>query len=130
GTFSTARTHFRTDTVAAHHAHGYAVQVLAELGLLGAAASLLALLAWSLAAARAGGARPRVPAALVRAIRRRPPPAAGASSSTASTAVLPAPGFRALPFTPERIAVLTLIAGVLVFGVHSLVDWTWFIPGT
>src|SRR2546421_1450311 len=73
GTFSTARTHFRTDTVAAHHAHGYAVQVLAELGLLGAAASLLALLAWSLAAARAGGARPRVPAALSRTVRRRPP---------------------------------------------------------
>jgi len=119
GTFSTARTHFRTDTVAAHHAHGYAVQDLAELGLAGAAASLFALVAWGLAAARAGGARPRVPAALARAIRRHPPPATAA-----------APGFRDLPFTPERIAVLTLIAGVLVFGVHSLVDWTWFVPGT
>jgi hypothetical protein len=77
-----------------------------------------------LAAARAGGARPRVPAALARAIRRRPPPA------TAAAPPAPAPGFRNLPFTPERIAVLTLIAGVLVFGVHSLVDWTWFVPGT
>jgi hypothetical protein len=124
GTFSTARTHFRTDTVAAHHAHGYAVQQLAELGLAGAAVSLLALVAWMLAAARAGGARPRVPAALVRAIRRRPPPA------TAAGPPAPAPGFRKLPFTPERIAMLTLIAGVLVFGVHSLVDWTWFVPGT
>jgi hypothetical protein len=126
GTFSTARTHFRTDTVAAHHAHGYAVQVLAELGLLGAAASLFALTAWCLAAARAGGARPRVPAFLARAIRRRPAP----EPSAATTAALPRPGFRTLPFTPERIAVLTLIAGVLVFGVHSLVDWTWFVPGT
>jgi hypothetical protein len=124
GTFSTARTHFRTDTVAAHHAHGYAVQELAELGLAGAAASLFALVAWMLAAARAGGARPRVPAALARAIRRRPPPA------TATGPPAPAPGFRNLPFTPDRIAVLTLIAGVLVFGVHSLVDWTWFVPGT
>jgi tetratricopeptide (TPR) repeat protein len=122
GTFSTARTHFREDTVAAHHAHGYVVQELAELGLAGAAASLFALVAWMLAAARAGGARPRVPAALARAIRRRPPPATAAGP--------PAPGFRSLPFTPERIAVLTLIAGVLVFGVHSLVDWTWFVPGT
>src|SRR2546430_102233 len=78
GTFSTARTHFREDTVAAHHAHGYVVQELAELGLAGAAASLFALVAWMLAAARAGGARPRVPAALARAIRRRPPPATAA----------------------------------------------------
>jgi hypothetical protein len=81
-----------------------------------------------LAAARAGGARPRVPAALARAIPSRlptrPPPA------TAAGPTAPAPGFRNLPFTPERIAVLTLIAGVLVFGVHSLVDWTWFVPGT
>ncbi len=122
GTFSTARTHFREDTVAAHHAHGYAVQELAELGLAGAAASLFALVAWMLAAARAGGARPRVPAALAKAIRRRPPPATAAGPA--------ATGFRSLPFTPERIAVLTLIAGVLVFGVHSLVDWTWFVPGT
>ena len=124
GTFSTARTHVRTDTVAAHHAHGYVVQELAELGLAGAAASLFALVAWMLAAARAGGARPRVPAALARAIRRRPPP------PTAAGPPAPAPGFRDLPFTPERIAVVTLIAGVLVFGVHSLVDWTWFVPGT
>ena len=39
GTFSTARTHFRYDTTAAHHAHGYGVQILAELGILGAVAS-------------------------------------------------------------------------------------------
>ncbi|MCD6727145.1 MAG: O-antigen ligase family protein [Solirubrobacteraceae bacterium] len=31
---------------------------------------------------------------------------------------------------PERIGMLTLAAVVVVFGVHSLVDWTWFIPGT
>ncbi len=30
----------------------------------------------------------------------------------------------------ERIGLLTLGAVVVVFGVHSLVDWTWFIPGT
>ena len=105
GTFSTARTHVRTDTVAAHHAHGYVVQELAELGLAGAAASLFALVAWMLAAARAGGARPRIPAALARAIRSRaptrPPPA------TAAGPPAPAPGFRNLPFTPERIALLT-----------------------
>lgn len=31
--------------------------------------------------------------------------------------------------TPERIGLLTLTAMIVVFGVHSFVDWTWFIPG-
>jgi tetratricopeptide (TPR) repeat protein len=37
---------------------------------------------------------------------------------------------RGQPFTQQRIGLLTLAAVVLVFGVHSLVDWTWFVPGT
>jgi cytochrome c-type biogenesis protein CcmH/NrfG len=32
--------------------------------------------------------------------------------------------------TPERIGMLTLLAVVVTFGVHSLIDWTWFVPGT
>jgi hypothetical protein len=35
---------------------------------------------------------------------------------------------RATSYSPERIGLLTLVAIVLVFGVHSLVDWTWFVP--
>ena len=35
---------------------------------------------------------------------------------------------RVLEFTPERIGLLTLVAVVIVFGVHSFVDWTWFVP--
>ena len=35
---------------------------------------------------------------------------------------------RAQPVTPERIGLLTLVAVVIVFGVHSFVDWTWFVP--
>jgi tetratricopeptide (TPR) repeat protein len=31
-------------------------------------------------------------------------------------------------YSPERIGLLTLVAVVLVFGVHSLIDWTWFVP--
>ena len=31
---------------------------------------------------------------------------------------------------PERAGLLTLIAVVIVFAVHSLIDWTWYIPGT
>jgi tetratricopeptide (TPR) repeat protein len=32
-------------------------------------------------------------------------------------------------FGPERVGMLTLAAIVLTFGVHSFVDWTWFVPG-
>jgi tetratricopeptide (TPR) repeat protein len=35
---------------------------------------------------------------------------------------------RRRPYTPERIGLLTLFAVVLVFGVHSAIDWTWFVP--
>ena len=38
-------------------------------------------------------------------------------------------GERAATFTPERIGLLTMGAVVVVFGVHSLIDWTWFVPG-
>ncbi len=31
---------------------------------------------------------------------------------------------------PERVGLLTLLAVVITFGVHSAVDWTWFVPGT
>jgi O-antigen ligase len=31
--------------------------------------------------------------------------------------------------TPERVGLLTLAAMIIVFGVSSFVDWTWFIPG-
>jgi hypothetical protein len=33
------------------------------------------------------------------------------------------------PYTPERVGLMTMLAIVVVFGVHSLVDWTWFVPG-
>jgi hypothetical protein len=36
---------------------------------------------------------------------------------------------RGLPWTAERVCVATLAGVVVVFGVHSAVDWTWFIPG-
>ncbi len=35
---------------------------------------------------------------------------------------------RVATYSPERIGLLTLAAVVLVFGVHSLIDWTWFVP--
>jgi tetratricopeptide (TPR) repeat protein len=39
-------------------------------------------------------------------------------------------GDRALPWDAERVGLATLAAVVLVFGVHSFIDWTWFVPAT
>jgi hypothetical protein len=36
---------------------------------------------------------------------------------------------RRAPWTPERVGMATLLAVCVVFGVHSFVDWTWFVPG-
>jgi len=32
-------------------------------------------------------------------------------------------------YGPERIGLLSMICVVVVFGVHSLIDWTWYVPG-
>jgi cytochrome c-type biogenesis protein CcmH/NrfG len=36
---------------------------------------------------------------------------------------------RGKPFDPERVGLLTMAVVVIVFGAHSLIDWTWFVPG-
>jgi O-Antigen ligase len=93
--YATVRKRYRTADGAVHHAHGYVVQTLADLGLIGLLASLTLAGAWLVSALRATG------------LRRRD---------------------RGLPFSPERIGLLTFGAIVIVFGVHSLIDWTWFVP--
>jgi O-antigen ligase len=95
GGYATVRPRYRRDTLDVRHAHGYAVQTLADLGIAGAVASLALLAAFLAAAARTTALRAR----------------------------------SRLLHTPERIGMLTLLAVVVVFGVHSLVDWTWFVPG-
>ncbi|MEA2265682.1 MAG: hypothetical protein QOE27_1265, partial [Solirubrobacteraceae bacterium] len=99
GGYPTARTFYRTDTLEVQHAHGYAVQTLADLGVAGLVLSLLFCAAWGVAAVRA------------------------ASPFGWAT------GGRRVDYTPERIGLLTMIACVVVFGVHSLIDWTFFVPG-
>jgi hypothetical protein len=96
GGYRDARLRYRSDTLTVRHAHGYVVQTMADLGLLGLAVTLALLAAWLAAAGRTTG--------------------------------LWGPGRRA-PWTPERIGLLSLATIVLVFGVHSFVDWTWIVPG-
>lgn len=36
---------------------------------------------------------------------------------------------RSLDFTPERIGLVALALCALVFGMHSVVDWIWYVPG-
>jgi O-antigen ligase len=31
-------------------------------------------------------------------------------------------------YTPERIGMLSMLCLVVVFGLHSLIDWTWYVP--
>ena len=105
GGYATVRKRYRTADGAVRQAHGYVVQTLSDFGLAGAAVSLALLAAWLASAAAATG--------LALGRRRR--------SAAASAG--------AREFSPERIGLMTLVAVVAVFGVHSTIDWTWFVPG-
>jgi hypothetical protein len=96
GGYRTARLRYRNDTLVVRHAHGYIVQTMADLGVVGLLISLALLAAWLASAGHATGLTGRS---------------------------------RRAPWTPERVGLLTLFAVVIVFGVHSLIDWTWFVPG-
>ncbi|MBA2506779.1 MAG: O-antigen ligase family protein [Thermoleophilaceae bacterium] len=96
GTFGLSRLRYRKDALVSRHAHGYVVQTMADMGLVGLFAVLALGLAWLVAAARTVGAWPRA---------------------------------RGEPWTPERMAVAALALSAVVFGIHSAIDWTWFVPG-
>jgi hypothetical protein len=104
GGYGVARLRFREDDLDVRHAHGYLFQTIADLGAAGLLLTLALLAAWLAAAGRATGM----------VVRRNR---------------MSRPGFWDFPFGPERIGLLSLLAIVVVYGVHSLVDWTWFIPG-
>jgi O-antigen ligase len=118
--YATAHLRYRHETLNVRHAHGFVVQTLADLGLVGLAISLALLLAWMAAAGRATHPFNRRWSSWSVWLHLRE----GAR-----------PGWRRVGegdlalYTPERIGLLSMLCLVVVFGVHSLVDWTWYVPG-
>lgn len=117
--YATAHLRYRTETLSVRHAHGFIVQTLADLGLVGLALALALLIAWMLAAGRS-----------THPFNRRWSVWIPWQRSPAQ-----APGWRRIEqrelrrYPPERIGMLSLLCVVIVFGMHSLIDWTWYVPG-
>jgi O-antigen ligase len=114
--YQTARQRYRRETLEVRHAHGFVVQTLADLGLVGLTLSLALLATWMAAAGRA-----------THPFNRR-------WTSWRTWRELRSgarPGWRRFrePYTPERIGMLSMLSLVVVFGAHSLIDWTWYVPG-
>jgi hypothetical protein len=102
--YGTARTRYTADPWIVEHAHSYPIETFADFGLIGIGLNLALLVAWGLAAARTFGLRPS--------------PEGPESAAPPESVAL------------ERAGLLTLLCVVVVFGVHSTIDWTWFVPGT
>ena len=106
GAFALGRLRYRNDTSVTRHAHGWFAQILADFGLVGLALTTLLFLTWAVAALSATGLLPR------RLLR-------GANQERAPLR---------RDWDAHRIALVTVLLVPLVFGVQSLLDWTWFIP--
>jgi hypothetical protein len=103
GGFDTARTRYTTNPLEVAHAHSYAIETFADFGLIGIAVSLALLIAWGAAVRR------------TLSPGREDPDRAAERTDPARAA--------------ERTGLITMLAIVVTFGVSSLIDWTWFIPG-
>lgn len=114
--YETASLRYRTALLEVKHAHGFAVQTLADLGAVGFALALALLLTWMAAAGRATHPFNRGWTSWRAWLDIR----AGAR-----------PGWRRAPqpYSAERVGLLSMLCLVAVFGVHSFVDWTWYVPG-
>jgi O-antigen ligase len=118
GGYEVARLRYRTGPLPVKHAHGFVVQTMADLGIVGLVLALLLLGTWMAAAGR-----PTHP--LNRRWRGWAELRAGARPAWE-----PLPRGRIRRYGPERIGLLSLVCMVVLFGVHSAVDWTWYVPGT
>jgi O-Antigen ligase len=102
GTFGTARLRYRTDQLVARHAHGFFAQTMADMGSIGLAVVLIFSAAWLATVFRVCGGR----------FRWWRPREGGPA-----------------PWDAERVGIVALALSALVFGIHSALDWTWFVPG-
>jgi Tfp pilus assembly protein PilF len=130
--YGTARTRYSQDKLIADHAHSYVIETFADFGLLGVLLSLGLLIAWAIATGRTLCAR--LPRRLARGLADlRARGARGPEDATAVGPRGPAANPPVVQFTAEqareRAGLQTMLAVVVVFGVHSTIDWTWFIPG-
>ncbi len=105
--YETARLRYRTAILNVGQAHGFIVQTLADLGLAGLLVVLGLLGAWLLAAGRA-----------THPFNRR-------WSGWRWRRILG----EERRYSAERVGLLSMICLVATFGVHSFVDWTWYVPG-
>ncbi|HVR05354.1 MAG TPA: O-antigen ligase family protein, partial [Solirubrobacteraceae bacterium] len=105
--YETARLRYRTKPIHVGQAHGFAVQTLADLGIVGLALALALLAAWLVAAGRSTHPFNR------RWSGWRWRPCSGAAAH----------------YSAERVGLLTMVCVVVTFGIHSFVDWTWYAPG-
>jgi hypothetical protein len=115
--YQIARLRYRTATLEVKHAHGFVVQTLADLGIVGLVLALALLAAWMAAAGRATH------------------PFNRSWTSWRELRSGEKPSWRRLRerelagYSPERIGMLSMLCLVVVFGVHSFIDWTWYVPG-
>jgi O-antigen ligase len=121
--YETASLRYRTALLEVKHAHGFLVQTLADLGLVGLAIVLALLASWLAAAGRATHPFNRRWTGWGAWLRVR----AGARPGWWPLDPRSEPAL--LRYTPERVALLSMFCLVVVFGFHSFIDWTWYVPG-
>jgi tetratricopeptide (TPR) repeat protein len=130
--YATAHLRYETETLEVRHAHGFIVQTLADLGLVGLVLALALLIAWMAAAGRATHPFNRRWTGTRAGTPRR---AQAGRRAWLRNRFGERPGWRRLRerelirYTPERIGMLSMLCLVVVFGAHSLIDWTWYVPG-
>lgn len=98
-TYSVARLPYRHDTIQVLHAHGFVPQVMADLGTIGLLIIIALALIWLTAAFKLAGASKRAPTEWIDEA------------------------------DDLRIAQVAIMLIAFAFGVHSAIDWTWFVPG-
>ena len=123
--YATARLRYRTETLDVRHAHGYVVQTLADLGIVGLALTLALLVVWMAAAGRATHPFNRRWTSWT-TLRGWTDRADGGGYPAWRRLTVAG---RAAPYSPSGSAMLSMLCIVVVFGIHSLVDWTWYVPG-